>query len=130
MVHGQHNGTKVELDQLLYELHFLIQRKLEMAEDVLYHSCTFIFMTMKSPAALLIKTFCLGFRNVVQDSSPPEPEVIRRFCHIIQNLERVVKIILVSLAFFYFHSVQQAQLRKNNLQQSGVEQKLKTGGRF
>ena len=73
---SNHNRTHVEFYQFLHILHLRIHRKFHTAEDTRNHLCTYYIMTVKCPADIVVPALALRFTDVVEESSPAEPEVI------------------------------------------------------
>ena len=113
-----HNGTHVQADHFLHILHLFIHRQLHLPENIRNHLLTDKIMIMERPARFRLPTFRCGLGDIVQQSCPTQPEIIRLFADIVQHFQRMVKIVLVRPSVSCFYSLQGSQFRKNQRQQS------------
>ena len=77
---------------------------------------------MKSPAECRVVAFCHRFGNVVEHRRPAQPLVVGLFRHIVEHLERMVEIVLVSSAVNHLRTFQCLHFGENQLQQSALLQ--------
>ena len=64
--------------------------------------------TGEYPEAVFVMLF-----DIVQQSCPTQPKIIRLFADIVQHFQRMVKVILVRPSVSCFYSLQGSQFRKN-----------------
>ena len=89
-------------------------------ENPLYHLLTQIVVVVKSPPHLYVPTLGGRFSDVVQQSSPTKPQVVALARHIVEDLEGMVKIILVLAAVAFLNDVKACNLGKYQCQQSAA----------
>src|SRR6185437_14924030 len=97
--------------------HLLVERQLQTGKDLRDHTATDDLMAMEGPAMVLLEFFRGRLTDVVQNSGPAQPEIVRITADIIQHLQGMIKIILVSHAVDVFGSRQIDHLGKDDLQQ-------------
>ena len=60
-------------DQLLDILHLLIERHLQLLENLRNHTRTDYLMPMESPADIRVITFACRLADVMKERRPPQP---------------------------------------------------------
>ena len=149
-----HKGNRPEMqaDKLLYVFHLLVQRHLQALEYLRYPPRSHHFMSMEGPPQS--RVISLGGRlcYIMQESRPAKPHIrlgtdlghlLTVFedivfqtslcnglhfccCDIVQDLERVGEILLMSLSLNGFHTFKLDQLRQYALQKSSLFQQTET----
>ena len=79
-------------------------------------------MIMERPSHRRLPALALRLAHVVQQSRPPEPEVVALPAYILQHLQRVVVVVLVCLAIACLYKVKLHQLRQNEVEQARLAQ--------
>ena len=80
-------------------------------------------MVMERPSYLIIPTLGFRFPDIVKEGSPTKPEgslLTLGFADIVQDLQRVIEIILVGTAVTGFHQVEFTKFGKKLLEQSRI----------
>ena len=85
----------MQAHHLLYILHLLVHRQLHLPEDIRNHLFTDEIMIMEGPSRFRLPTFSHRFSNVMQQSTPTEPKVIRHSADIVEYFQRMIEIILM-----------------------------------
>ena len=112
----------MQIHELLHELHLHVHRQHQSPEDLRHHLSTDHIVVMERPADSRIPAFRLGLADVVHDSRPTQPEVIRPFGDIVEHLERMVEIILVGPAVLLLDDIEGREFRQYDIQQSATLQ--------
>jgi hypothetical protein len=55
--------------------------------------------------SILLLKFGWRFTNIVQQGSPTQPDIIRIRANIVYDFQRMIKVILMGLTFYFFHLV-------------------------
>src|SRR5690606_17460032 len=121
----------MEAHELLHPGHVFVKREFQPSENTRNHTGAFVFMTMKSPAMILVVPLGCRLRDIMENSGPSQPQVVRNLCHIVEHLQRMKEVILMCVVAYIFHAVQCDKLRKKLLEQSTMKQQFESiGGYF
>ena len=126
----QRDGPEVQPHQLLDIFHLLVEGHLELLEDLRHHARPHHFVAVESPAQTRHIPLAHRLADIVQQRRPVEPQIgllpgfLLEPHHIVQHLQRMAEILLMSLTVNCFHALELAQLRQELLQQAGLQQLL------
>ena len=107
-----------------------MERQFQVIKYLRDHPGADHFVAMKGPAGAFFKFLGGGFTDVMQQSGPAEPQIIRMLRYIVHYLESMVEVILMPFIIYIFRTGQSCQLRQDELQQAGPEQQIKADGRL
>ena len=85
---------------------------------------------MKCPPESPVEFFSAWFSYIVQQGSPPKPQVVGMGGQFVEHGEGVVEIVLMSHPIFGLGTFQRQQFGKNKFQQTCFLEQYKTDRRF
>ena len=88
-------------NHFLDELHLFILREAQALEYLYYHFPSEELVSVESPPYFLIKSLGRRFAYVMQKGCPAEPKVIGMFGDIVHHLQRMPKVVLMSLSLLF-----------------------------
>ena len=112
----------MQVHQLLHVLHLLVQRHLQLLEDLRDHPGADDLVPMEGPALARRIALGGGLADVVQERGPAEPDIrlpFLAFRHVVKHLQGMGEVLLVALSLDGFHALELHQLREELLQQAG-----------
>ena len=113
----------MEQYHFLNEFHLLAEWQLEVFEDTFYHFRAYIVVVVECPAACLFPAFRLRLADIVEQSSPPKPEVVGYFCQVVEHLQRMQEVVFVCPSVDRLHPFHSREFGHYKRQQPcGVEQ--------
>jgi hypothetical protein len=89
-------GRKWYSTIFLDEAHLFVEGQLEPGEDLGDHAGAHDLVAVEGPALALFELFGGRLADVVQDGGPAQPEVVGMGTDIIEDLQGVVEIVLMS----------------------------------
>src|SRR6187402_758930 len=116
----------MKLNKLLNILHMVIQRKLQSREDFWNHAGAQFFMSVESPAIAFFESFRGWLGYIMHQGRPSQPKVIAHLAHVVNDLERVIKVILVRHAMSFFYALQLYHFGKELVEQAGIKKQGKS----
>ena len=79
-------------------------------------------MAVESPSDVVVPSLAPRLSYIMEEGSPAEPEVIAVLAHILQNLHRMVVIVLVGFSVAGLYLIHCHQFRQDEIEQSGILQ--------
>ena len=110
--------------ELLHELHVLVERQFQLAENRRDHLRAEHLVAVEGPAHTGIVGLRERLGDVVQHGGPAQPQIAAAARHVVHDLERMDEIVLMGVAAPLLHPLEVVHLGKNPLQQPGEFQQL------
>ena len=112
----------MQVDKLFNVFHLSVHRQLHTTEDARNHLCTKIVVIVECPTDGRLPTLRLRFADVVEQCSPTQPKVVAMLSHVVDNLKRMVEVVLVGAAVAGLHYVESREFGNDELQESAALQ--------
>ena len=122
LVLDQGDGTHVQAHEFFHIFHVLVERQAHLGKNLGHHLLADEVVVVECPSQLRVPALGARLAHIMQQGSPPQPHVVAGVGDVVEHLQRVHEVVLVSAAIDGFHALEGCQLGEDERQQSALVQ--------